>query len=462
MPDMVIRQGDIVQPRDGGQSAFWDDWSHRFVGLEGGLGAGKTFIGSRKLMTLHLWNAFDDDERPTFVHSAVVAPTHENLMDFDIPALLEAAEEFGLPRDWRSSRKEIIFPGLPLASIKARSADKANRIAGWEIGAGWGDEAGRWKEDRDQPMNDPLIQFQGRLRHPRARLQQMIFTYSNEGDHTSIYEFMHQDAEDTALYRASTYDNAQSVGEFIKSQERNLTPELARQYLLGEAISLRGAKAYGAFSPELHVSDEAKLDPLRPLGLFMDFNIDPGMHGGFCQHFTNVDLLTATHDFHEPSLTVVGMIDRMAKVVRDEVGGWDKFPAINIYGDPAGHSRTAGTGQSDYVVLMQALEASGCPDKLIRQMSRRKHNPVVDRINAVNVAMIDMKGDTHTMIHPRCKTLINDFNKVTRSKDGKDLAKNNKALTHVSDAWGYFVEIERPIRLDRSKEDRGRVIFGRV
>lgn len=460
MPEMILEERDVTQPRDGGQSLFWDDWRHRFVGLEGGLGAGKTYIGSRKLVTLHLWNSFDAKSRPTMVKSAVVAPTFDNLMEFDLPAIQDACEDFGLPCIWRHTRKQIEFPGMPLAPIMFRSADKPSRIAGWEVGAFWGDEAARWKEDRDQPMNDPLTQIQGRLRHPKARMQQGIFTYSNEGDHTAIYDFFHSKNPDATLYRASTYDNAEAVGEFIKSQERNLTPELAKQYLDGMAISLSGSKAYAAFSEALHVSDEAKLDPLLPLGLFMDFNIDPGMHGGFCQHFPSVDTLTATHDFHEPSMTVVGMVNAMAEVVRDEVGGWDAFPGIHIYGDPAGHSRGAGTGQSDYTVLMQALQASGCPMDLVRQMTRRRHCPIVDRINAVNVALVDMRGDTHTVINPRCKNLIEDLNKVKRSKDGKSLDKSSKSLTHISDGWGYFVEYERPVRMERTSESRGRIVLG--
>ena len=46
-----------------------------------------TWAGARKLIDLHLHNAFDANRKPTGVKSAVIAPTYQLANDFDIPEL---------------------------------------------------------------------------------------------------------------------------------------------------------------------------------------------------------------------------------------------------------------------------------------------------------------------------------------------------------------------------------------
>jgi hypothetical protein len=61
-------------------------------------------------------------------------------------------------------------------------------------------------------------------------------------------------------------------------------------------------------------------------------------------------------------------------------------------------------------------------------------NPFVkDRINNVNRLL----KDGRIIIDPKCKRLIQDFEKVVW--DGQDLDKRSDAsLTHISDALGYW------------------------
>ena len=171
----------VIRPRAGGQTDFFRDWRHRFVFLEGGWASGKTWSGARKLLALHLHNSADADGQPTRVMSAIVAPTYANAKDFCIPEFLAACEDANLPTVWKSAAKEFHFPGYPVAPVIVRTADAAERITGWEVGAFWGDEVARWKEDSENPKNDALTQIQGRLRAPKARIRQGFFTYTNEG-----------------------------------------------------------------------------------------------------------------------------------------------------------------------------------------------------------------------------------------------------------------------------------------
>lgn len=455
----------LCTPNPGGQAAFAADWGHFMVALEGGWMSGKTWIGARKLITLHVHNAFDRRGRATFIPSAVVAPTYANALDFDVPELQNACDETGLKYEWRGPGPiaagrfygpAMIFPDLGSKKkpsvILIRTADAPERITGWQVGASWGDEPPRWKEDETDPKRDPLLQLTSRVRHPQANLLQMLFTYTNEGDATRIYDEMHRGLAERKLYRAATIENP-VARDFAKRQTEALTRELATQYLEGAAIGIRGGRVYPSFDVRYNVGDDVALRDDLPLQLSLDFNIAPGMHGEIGQHDPQTDLLWVTHELHAPRLTVrglVGMLGRMIGKGRD-LGEW-RWSELQVFGDATGSSEWAATGDSCYDVLTTGLRSLGFPFRLRVPAS---NPPVVDRINSMEVALADMTGRVHWKCHSRCQRLIEDLRKLKRNAYG-EIDKRDKRLSHPSDAEGYRVWYLRPIRR-RSDEVGGRI-----
>jgi hypothetical protein len=49
------------------------------------------------------------------------------------------------------------------------------------------------------------------------------------------------------------------------------------------------------------------------------------------------------------------------------------------------------------------------------------------------------------IIDPRCKTLINDLEKVTNKQGTREIDKSNKMLSHSSDALGYYTFYQFPV-----------------
>lgn len=438
-------ESDPFVPKSGGQADFWNDWEHLYVALEGGWGAGKSFIGAGKLMYLHVQNAMDDKGNPTNVPSAAIAPTFPNARDYVVPAILDCCEMMNIPARWMSTHSNIVFPTLPLAEIKVRTADQPHRIAGWQVGAFWGDEAARWKEDRTNPRNDPITQIKGRLRHPNAAwLRQGLFTYTNEGDATRVYEEFHKEDADYAIYRARTADN-DMVRHFYEEQLRNLTPELAEQYLEGKAVAFGGARAYKSFSTNGNVDEGLELKPRHPLALVLDFNIDPGMHAYLVQYIDGE--FRIVYEIHAHRMDVQGAVTEMMRIVNG-IGGW-QWPELHIFGDATGKSEWAGTSESCYSILFNALKMAGLRDEQIVPRTPAANPPVSDRINAVNIALCDMNAERRIRVHPRCVKLIQDFERVRRDRSGKGLDKSNTSLTHGSDAIGYMVALLRPVRMQR-------------
>lgn len=439
MSSPATRRTAEIRPNRGGQFDFLADVEHLYVALEGGWGAGKSWAGARKLLVNHLCNASGGH-----VRSAVVAPTYLAAVDFCIPAIIDGAAEIGVGAAWRSTLKEIQFPGTRLAPIMVRTADRPDRITGWEVGAFWGDEAARWKEDRSDPRNDPLIQLKGRLRHPRAIRLQGVYTYTNEGDHTRIFEEFHSATDRHALYRAGTASNP-LMTEFAATLLGQLTPELARQYVGGEAISLRGAAVYSPFSDGLNV--DASLEPVAgiPLTATYDFNIAPGMHVYLGQWLGEERGFVTFEEIHGPSMNAIQATKLAAAWVR-AAGGIQRFGGtIEVFGDASGSARSAATGESDYQVVGQTLQSEGLPFRL----RVPKANPHVrDRINAMNMALSDARGKVRWRCRPACRRLIADLARMRYDKHGEP-DKSNPDLSHASDAEGYRVHFLRPVRVER-------------
>ena len=444
----------------GGQSEFAADWKHMYVALEGGWGSGKTYIGARKLLTLHVQNAFDFLGRATYVPSAVVGPTYRNTLDVDLPEIEKACEEAGLLYEYKAEAKMLVLPELGTRANKSviyiRSAERPDLIAGWQVGAAWGDEVARWKEDKHNPRNDPLLQLTGRVRHPRAQYKQLLFTYTNEGDTTRVYNWM-RSGSNKALYRAATKDNP-VVASFYEEQRRQLTPELVTQYLEGGAISLKGGRVYVAFDRASNVDSSVAATPGLPLHLSLDFNIAPGMHAEIGQWFPDKDMFTVVDEIYAPRLDVRGVISRFATWIENN-GGW-QWPELHIFGDATGQSGWAGTGESCYQILMQGLrqmwQRIGKEPKV--RLRVPKSNPFVeDRINAVNVALKDLTGAVHYKCSDKCKRLIADFENLKRDENG-EIDKSERKLSHASDAEGYRVELIRPTRIIRRQEAPGRFL----
>jgi hypothetical protein len=448
-----IQNNDSIQANAGGQYSFAYDREHFIVGLQGGWFSGKTWVGARKLVSGHICNAINRKTlEPTLVPSVVVGPNYPNIMDFDVPEVRKALDECGFSYKWKEkgsvckgnyAAPALIIPDLGFSYnpsvILFRSADTPRTITGWQVGYAWGDEPARWKEDYHNPQNDGLIQLFGRIRHPDANILQGIFTYTNEGDTTRIYDIMNSAKDDVALYTAPTKDNP-AAKDFIKQQRQFLTPELAKQYLDGQAINLKGGRVYPSFEFIQHVTKNIDFVKGLPLQLSFDFNINPGMHLVMGNHIPHEDLLTAVYEFHSQGLNLKDLMVIFSQWYAHNKEKYD-FPYVEVYGDSTGNSRSIDEGITRYDIIRTKLDLEGIEYKM---MVPSCNPPIGDRVNAVEVALKDIEGETHYLIHRRCERLIKDYQKL-KTKDNGTLDTQNNTLSHASDAEGYRIYQLRPI-----------------
>lgn len=462
MPD-VLDSEILHRPNAGGQQGFMDDYQHRYCAMAGGWFAGKTWAGARKHADLHLHNAFDVNGNATFCKSLAVAQTYSLAGSIIIPELEKTFGEMNLAYRFLRAVTEycFVFPDLGTrkqpSKMMIRSADKPSSITGWSVGAVWGDEVARWKKSSDgNPLGDPILQCDGRLRDasgvnpdgtPRVRVLQFNMTTTHEGDATEFYRlFEEKPTPQHKLYRAGTFENphAQEFGDTMSAQ---LTPELGKQYIAGDALSLRGGRIYPSFDVR-NVDANLEIVGNLPLQISLDFNINPGMHCIVGQHMpardaNSTDLLTSVWEIHAEGMDVRTMVTVLRRLIDTQLGGW-RWPILEVFGDPAGQSRWAGTGETQYDVLIAALRQAGIPFVL-------KVSPaapyVADRVNAANCAMHAMDGRVRYRVHPRCVRLIEDY-RSCKWKNG-EIDKGDRLRSHACLVAGTLVEtIDGPLPIE--------------
>jgi hypothetical protein len=110
---------------------------------------------------------------------------------------------------------------------------------------------------------------------------------------------------------------------------------------------------------------------------------------------------------------------------------------VVTYPDPTGRARktSAVVGVTDFALLEQAG---------LRVIAPYSSYGVADRINTVNALLCNAKGLRRLFIHPRCKRLIDELERLPY-KDGTNLPDKSLGLDHHTDALGYLIMAEYPI-----------------
>lgn len=248
------------------------------------------------------------------------------------------------------------------------------------------------------------------------------------------------------IYQSRIYDNPHLAIEELRRLE-SIYPEgsLSRRIRLeGELLpGIAGNRAYGNFNAQLHVRDLADFSWRRPLCWFWDFNVEPMITGVGQRHGEVFKV------YREFVLEDNASIDEMVEMFREAYpthGG-----ELWIYGDATGRNRNVQTARSEYQLILNAMRGYPMP---VRLKVPETNPPVNDRVNAVNASFRDHEGFPRIEIDTSCDQLIADFEGVLfDNRMGIKKVHNRKDpyyhRTHASDAFGYWIVKERPVRLER-------------
>ena len=223
-----------------------------------------------------------------------------------------------------------------------------------------------------------------------------------------------KDPQNYESFLMNPKDNLDNIdGDYIALLEA--LPEKERQrFLDGLFVDADDGLAYYSFDQEKHVKETV----LQAGTLFvgMDFNVNP-MTATIFQFIDNMFLF---HD--EVWLNNSDTYKMSNELIRRGYYG-------NVIPDSTGKNRKT-SGKSDFEILKDAG---------FNVMSTR--NPfITDRVNNTN----RLFQENRIIINPKCKKLINDFNKVSW-KDNKLFEGEDKMLTHISDSATYGLWKLEPI-----------------
>lgn len=452
-------------PNPGGQTSFMDDYTHRYCAFCGGWDAGKTWGGTRKTISLHTYNAFDDFDQPTYVASLIVACNYQLAMSVNIPKFQEALDEANISYRFLADPKIFAFNLLDFGTknrpslIFVRSADAARAIAGFEVGTVYGDEVARWPYTPLDPLTDAWLQADGRLRGEAPKIKQFNMTYTPEGDNTRVFrDFELRPKKNHKLYRAHTRENIHGGVEFAAILEEQLSPELAQQYLGGHALSTNSGSVYSSYVEDNQFDPNIKLNHQLPLQLSIDFNIDPGMHAIIGQFDSTYNLATAHHEIHQSRMDVPAMVtafkDKLNYIQMTE--GYELRGPVELFGDATGRNEWAATGESAWDVVANCFDAANIPFTL---RIPAKNPAVSERVHSVNSAMMTATGRVHYLANSRCTLLKNDW-ELLRWKSG-EIDKRDRKISHPSDADGYRIWYLMPIRKPEPVRSNNQAVFVR-
>lgn len=231
----------------------------------------------------------------------------------------------------------------------------------------------------------------------------------------------------------------------IEELKQTLDDLTFEQEMRASFNAIRG-RIYYPFDRNLH-GVRCSYNPNRTLVFCFDFNVEPGVCAILQEQEHNGHPVTAIikevwipRDSNTPT------------VCRKLVEDWSHHNAeVHLYGDPAGGARSTKTEDgSDWDIITTHLRPV-FGERLRNRVALSAPRERV-RVNSVNARLRTKDGQIHLIVDPSCKHVIDDFESV-KAKEGTngEIDKSNLAITHLTDAIGYYIYEKHPIRVSYGK-----------
>ena len=296
-----------------------------------------------------------------------------------------------------------------------------------------------------RPLN---IFFTCTLLPPEGQIGGVTWIYSEK-----VKPWQNGVLDNVGIVSASIYDNTYiPIPEIERLEAIYPSGSVQRRIRLqGELIpGLSGARIYSGFDYRLNVREQPDIALRRPLAWTWDFNVEPMVsligqrERGLFRVFRELILEEGN---------IAEMCDLFKQVHPMHLA------EVHIYGDASGKSRSHQTKMSSYNLILNNMVDYPAP---MRLKVPEKNPSIPDRINSMNRNFKTETGEIMIEIDPLCNELAEDFEQVI--SDGKGGIKktfNRKdpyvKRTHTSDAMGYWVFAEAPVRPIRAEQSHPNV-----
>jgi hypothetical protein len=241
----------------------------------------------------------------------------------------------------------------------------------------------------------------------------------------------------------------------VAAAKRQLDPLVFAQEYEASFVNFTG-RAYYTFEEGLHCRPLV-YNPLAPLILCFDFNVEPGVCAIVQEQQLPGQFELDQHGLPNLGAPVIGTgvigeihIPRNSNtpaVCRKIAADWGSHKGVvRCYGDATGGARgTAKVAGSDWDLIKAELRPV-FSDRLFFKVP--SHNPAERaRLNAMNSRIRSGSGAIRLMVDPaKAPNVVKDLEGVRLLEGGSGEIDKlaTPLLTHISDALGYYVEREFP------------------
>jgi len=240
-----------------------------------------------------------------------------------------------------------------------------------------------------------------------------LYTFANEPNN-----------KDWAAFQYTTEAGGFVTVEELEAARQDMSEKQYRQEFLATFESFSNRCAW-SWDRETMIQ-EPKVVDTKNLIVGMDFNINPCV-AAIC--IQQADTLYVIDEIKLPN-------SHTAEVA-DELRARYPLSKITVFPDPSGsRSQTSSGGVSDHLILANKGFVVKAP---------RKHDPVKDRINAINARFKSADGKNHLFVSPKAKYVIESLDKHT-FKEGSQQPDKDSGYDHMFDALSYAVAYLFPIR----------------
>jgi hypothetical protein len=230
--------------------------------------------------------------------------------------------------------------------------------------------------------------------------------------------------------------------EELEGATRELDARTYRQEFQASFEQLSSGIVYYSFDRAANL-EERKYDHRLPLFWSLDFNINPmcsviGQREG--------DRVYILDELVLPDSNTVAACEEFLARTAIWVAASYLPIQLNIYGDATGEGRRSSASRTDWQLTREFFNRYRDRFRVSFRIPS-SNPPVKDRVNCINAMLRNQVGMTRLFIDPRCKQLIQDFERVYWKSDPSgnmlsEIEKSDPARTHVSDALGYMISKE--------------------
>lgn len=378
-----------------------------------GFGSGKTFCFIHKTF----YNMFKRVNKTGKSSGLILYPTYDLANELFVEPFCEMLEQYKIPFEYKRAEHRFITAA---GNIKIYQLQMPHRIVGSEYTYCGIDEfdVESWK-NCDMAFKKAI----GRMRG--CDDTELYIVTSPEGFSYTHFLFVQNASEDRFIVHGKTTDNTYLPEKYVQLLESNYDDKMLQAYRDGQFVNLSQGATYYAFNREINIGN-VEYNPNLPIHIGIDFNNDPECSCIIQQYeqapqIRVLDTFALTHQGDGDLLT-----ERMALTIKEKYPNRTYF----CYPDATGAARNSSAQFSDISILKKHFQVK------VKHINPR----VVNRVNAMNKAL-----SGNMIIDPRCKTLINDLEKVTNKQGTRDIDKSNKMLSHSSDALGYYTFYQFPV-----------------